>query len=287
MDFMMPGMDGVEAMCHLKAAGGFDTPVFALTANVVAGTQGKLLSAGFKKYISKPIRWRDLESALLEVLPKGRVLAGKNIGCIPIEEKSRLSRELSNSGIILEDGLHYVDGDIIKYGKSALIFTENYCMDMDNARNLAGQEDWHSLKFCVHSLKSNAKNLGANVLSETALKIEQLCDSGDGGYISAILPKLYYEWAMVSNSLMSFNGRLINILPKPEKEPVSANEISGLLKFLKLNQYQNAMDTLENLIEAEGGPERLEKLYGVQKKISGLQFREAEQLLIGILESEV
>lgn len=66
MDIMMPEMDGVETFNKLKEIAGFNTPVVALTADVVSGAKEKYLGLGFMGYIPKPI---DI-SLLKEVLSK-------------------------------------------------------------------------------------------------------------------------------------------------------------------------------------------------------------------------
>ena len=66
MDIMMPEMDGVETFTKLKEMKGFNTPVVALTADVVSGAKEKYLGLGFMGYIPKPI---DI-SLLKEILSK-------------------------------------------------------------------------------------------------------------------------------------------------------------------------------------------------------------------------
>ena len=66
MDIMMPEMDGVETFTKLKEMKGFNTPVAALTADVVSGAKEKYLGLGFMGYIPKPI---DI-SLLKEILSK-------------------------------------------------------------------------------------------------------------------------------------------------------------------------------------------------------------------------
>ncbi len=288
MDYMMPGMDGEETLRRLKESPGFDTPVIALTANVVAGVREKLLDAGFCQYLSKPVRWRDLDAALLNLLPKERVIIGGSVPTeeIPAETKDELARELSMYGIILEDGLCYVGGDVAKYGSSASIFTGNYDTAAGTIRNLAGENNWANMKFCVHSLKGNARNLGANALSETAAKIERLCETGDGVYISASLPALYLEWERANDGLTKFTIKLKRAFPEPEREYPPVPDFDELLQMLRFNQYQNAMNALSILIEADNVPERVEKLCEIRHKTDELKFREAECLMAALMESE-
>ncbi|MDR1131700.1 MAG: response regulator [Oscillospiraceae bacterium] len=288
MDYMMPGMDGEETLRRLKARPGFSTPVIALTANVMAGVREKLLDAGFCQYLSKPVMRRDLEAALLDALPKERVTIGTAVPMaqIPAEIKAGLARELSACGVVLEDGLRYADGDLGQYGRSAVIFIENYSAAADAIRALAEENDWAGMKFRVHSLKAVARNLGATALSETAAKLERLCVSGDSAYITAALPALHLECERAKDGLTVFVGKLDGLLPAPEKAAFPVPELDKLLQMLKFNQYQNAMGALAAVIDAGGASQRVEILREIRKKTDELQFREAERLLAALMESE-
>ncbi len=71
MDHMMPGMDGVEAMKHLKeiaSDSGRAVPVVALTANAVSGAREMFKREGFDGFISKPIDIKDFERTMRNVL---------------------------------------------------------------------------------------------------------------------------------------------------------------------------------------------------------------------------
>lgn len=65
LDYMMPGMDGIETLNHLKEIDGFNTPVVCLTADAVEGSKEKFLNAGFDEYIPKPID-RDLMDEVIK-----------------------------------------------------------------------------------------------------------------------------------------------------------------------------------------------------------------------------
>ena len=54
MDIMMPEMSGETALSELKRIEGFNTPVIALTADAIAGSEEKYKQEGFIDYIAKP-----------------------------------------------------------------------------------------------------------------------------------------------------------------------------------------------------------------------------------------
>ena len=78
LDFMMPGMDGMDT---LKAIRNLDieyaktVPIISLTANVVSGAREMFLKEGFTDYLSKPIEIDALEKILMEHLAHNLIKA--------------------------------------------------------------------------------------------------------------------------------------------------------------------------------------------------------------------
>jgi two-component system cell cycle response regulator DivK len=61
MDVQLPGIDGVEALARLQAdEQTASIPVAALTAFAMKSDRERLLAAGFRDYLEKPISVRDL-----------------------------------------------------------------------------------------------------------------------------------------------------------------------------------------------------------------------------------
>ncbi|MBA4286759.1 MAG: hypothetical protein C0434_14630 [Xanthomonadaceae bacterium] len=68
MDMRMPGMDGMAATRHIRAAeGDRRVPIVALTANVMAPDRERCLAAGMDDFVGKPIDVDQLFAALARV----------------------------------------------------------------------------------------------------------------------------------------------------------------------------------------------------------------------------
>ncbi len=78
MDLRMPGMDGMEAIGHIRArpAPKNDLPIIVVTADATQGLRDRCLSGGADELLLKPVAMEELFDAI------GRVLAarGSNAG---------------------------------------------------------------------------------------------------------------------------------------------------------------------------------------------------------------
>lgn len=71
MDIMMPVMDGETALKKLKEIDGFNTPVIALTADAISGSEDKYKSLGFTAYVAKPFS-KDIIKVKLDNILKSK-----------------------------------------------------------------------------------------------------------------------------------------------------------------------------------------------------------------------
>lgn len=281
MDYMMPEMNGVDTLRRLKRIPGFKIPVVALTANIISGTKEKLLSEGFEKYISKPVMWEVLEATLLSILPHDLVSirAVSTMESLKEFDKSGISDELLKYGIIVDNGLSFLGGDIEQYGKLASFFLENYQHEKLEIFNLNQKEEYRALKFHVHSLKSRARALGAEYLSATAVRLENMCDYGDKIYIETVMQILYFEWEHVCSGLDILISSLKSELTDATHEETYELNCEELRNLLKYNRQPDAVSLLENMSRSAVNPEDEYNIIKIRQLVDNFKFREAETLL--------
>ncbi len=76
LDHMMPEMDGMETMQHMKEMEDNlckDTPVIMLTANAIMGAKEQYLAAGFDDFLAKPIDQIKLERLMMHWMPQEKI----------------------------------------------------------------------------------------------------------------------------------------------------------------------------------------------------------------------
>ncbi len=73
MDIQMPGMDGLEAMGHIRRhrdSAIASIPIIAVTALAMTGDRERCLEAGADGYLSKPVQLKDLKGAIQKFLAR-------------------------------------------------------------------------------------------------------------------------------------------------------------------------------------------------------------------------
>ena len=85
MDIQLPGIDGLAATALLKRDPATAAiPVIALTALAMKEDREKSRLAGCDAYIAKPLRYRDLYSAIEKLLTKSGTEASENGASLPL-----------------------------------------------------------------------------------------------------------------------------------------------------------------------------------------------------------
>ena len=69
MDIQIPGMDGLEAMQHIRCDLNLvDLPIVALTALAMTGDRDLCLAAGANDFLTKPVKLKQLASTIQQLL---------------------------------------------------------------------------------------------------------------------------------------------------------------------------------------------------------------------------
>lgn len=213
LDYMMPEMDGIETFHRLKKeVNGQSVPVIALTADVSTGIHQHFLSEGFSDYLSKPVMWEKLEELLLQWLPAELVSMKNGAGedwNITEKQLLDLKQKLKKWDIELSEGLRLLSGSISQYRKLAELFVEYY---MPNKEQLARsferlqntQKEIKNMTGLIHTLKSNARAVGAIELYELSFVMEKKGKIQDVNYINKAIPLLFFEWERAVQGICFF-----------------------------------------------------------------------------------
>lgn len=304
LDYMMPEMDGIETFHRLKKeVNGQSVPVIALTADVSTGIHQHFLSEGFSDYLSKPVMWEKLEELLLQWLPAALVSMKNGAGedwNITEKQLLDLKQKLKKWDIELSEGLRLLSGSISQYRKLAELFVEYY---MPNKEQLARsferlqntQKEIKNMTGLIHTLKSNARAVGAIELYELSFVMEKKGKIQDVNYINKAIPLLFFEWERAVQGICFFIKYTEPFVLK-NSEKNSQKQVEGdcldessektykeakkeLLCAIGRYQGKYAEEQIEILLSLEKDADQRKQLEKIQKSVRNLEFDEAEQLM--------
>ena len=220
MDHMMPEMDGIETLKKMKEERIIDknTPVIALTANAIAGAREMYMEKGFWDYLSKPIAPEEMEEVIAWYLPEGSYTYEEN------EEKndnSELVRLLRQMGFDVDAAMGYVMEDVDFYEELLKTFAENEPGNGKEIRTHYENKNWDDYKTLVHALKSSARTIGANHLSDLALEQENASKARNESSIEAGVEGLLTEYRKIA-------GEVKDVLSKVASDTGSSSDEDDL-----------------------------------------------------------
>ncbi len=289
MDYMMPNMDGIQTLRKLRALPGFATPVIALTANVVLGTEQLLLGAGFAAYVTKPIAWDYLEELLERHLPAELVtevlLEQKNDPQLELL-KSAVRDRIAACSMDLDRALDYFGGDLRQYQITLQLFLRNFSAERERIETLHGQGDFDGLRYSIHAVKGKAKNMGAEGLCELAGRVEALCQTGEIEEAESLMPYLLFLWERMRKGLQLAEETLSELLPPEHAEaPAQRPEdcLSMLPELLAALRRKPVLECLDTLLTAKHTDAERTILLAVRDAVSSISFEEAERLFASYL----
>lgn len=304
LDYMMPEMDGMETFHKLREEeNGQEVPIIAITADVSTGIRQKFLSEGFADYLSKPVMWDRLEEILLQFIPANLILREKDAREEwKIEEKQilELKQKMKQWDIELSEGLRLLSGSISQYRRLAELFVEYYVPNKEQLiqsfeRLQQTQNEIKNMTGLLHTLKSNARAIGAIELYELSFTMEKKGKLQDVNYINKAIPLLFFEWERVVQGICFFIKYTEPFLlknsakdsPKQVEEDCFNEGFEKKYKEAKkellcaIGRYQGkyAEEQIEILLSLEKDADQRKQLEKIQKSVRNLEFDEAEQLM--------
>ncbi len=291
LDHMMPIKDGVEILQEVRAQGnGINqkTPMVCLTANAIAGARDYYLTVGFDAYLTKPVDAEELESLMVELLPKEKIiLQGESVEAVgqktQQDEREALRPLYGCEKINVEQGLKN-NGSVSGYLSIFKMFLEQIQDSSLELERLYRERDFKNYTIKIHAIKSSARLIGAMELGEEAQKLENAGKEEDNSYIEGHLPffleeyRGFFEWKSI---LFDENQQ-----SKSESEDRPQIELEHMQVIYKeLEEAANNLDTIriEEILEEISAyriPESEQELFHqIQEAVAVFDYNKIVELL--------
>ncbi|MBR5337888.1 MAG: response regulator [Lachnospiraceae bacterium] len=236
IDHMMPDMDGIETLKHIRETGlNREVPAVALTANAISGAREMYLKAGFTDYLSKPVDGERLEKLLYGLLPGDKLMdpeTGPEGAEAASAELPSWIRDISD--IDVETGLANC-GSEEGYISVLTVFHQTALPKADEIEEYYRKGDLENYTIKVHALKSSARIIGAKTLSDMAKDLEDAGKRKDTGFIADNTEKLLDSYRLLDEKLAGLDRKEKDLPPIDEKALREAyqtiTEIAGSMDY--------------------------------------------------------
>ena len=186
MDIQMPVMDGITASTVIRQELKLNTPILALTANVVMGIVERCNQAGMQGYVSKPFEENELYEKIETVLKAsglGVMPAPVKVERPDLTDVSRLRRMVENDTVMLR-----------KMITKFLEVTPEYIRDLSDAM---ASRDVDALQRSSHRLKSAIDLVSNNVMQDLIKNINDNAKTGKESEELYELTKKFLEYYLL------------------------------------------------------------------------------------------
>ena len=232
MDIHMPVMDGIAATSKLMEMG-VDIPIIALTANIMSDDIKLYKESGMADFIGKPFTSQDLWQCLQ------KFLTAESVTYIATDEISAMETKG-----LLQLRLHFVRSN------------QNTA---DNIKQALENNDSKLAYRLVHTLKSNAGQIGEKYLQEAAATVEDKLveDNYTGNEIKEVGRELDYLFTELNKVL----DNLASIAAENEMnkefitDPDEIKEIFDELKQMLIKRNPLCMELLDDIMAIKGAEE--------------------------------
>ena len=285
LDHRMPKMDGIETLQEMKKLSdnlNKNTPVISLTANAISGAREQYLEAGFQDYLTKPINSEKLEELIMKYLPDEKILpADANVAVEEAPIKNLPEWLTKVSGLNVQEGIEHC-GDVESYINALKVFAISIPNGADEIGYYCTVGDWKNYTTKVHALKSSARVIGANELSERAKRLE---DAGNSGYFNEILSDteqlltLYISYMEFLSPLLEHGG-INSDSDKPMIEKDALAEAYEAMQEAAANFDDDSVDfVLKSLEDYQLPQEDADRCDQIKDALSKLEWEKINSLL--------
>ena len=180
MDLQMPGMDGLQAAREIRrreesqvarSPSATRLPIIALTAHAMTGDRETCLAAGMDDYVAKPIRRRELVSALERIFPPD----------VEVKTKPQLESEPPFDSAKL---LSELDGNTSLLHRLAQVYFEHTPALVQTIQATAAAGEAKELERAAHTLKGSLIQFIANPAMQAAARLEEAARTGAASVVT-------------------------------------------------------------------------------------------------------
>jgi len=252
MDIHMPVMDGLEAAARITALGS-ETPIVAITANVMTNDLELYKSKGIGDFVGKPFTSQQLWECLVRYLPvEGYTVIDRNRQSAEYERLQHQRR---------------------------IYFAQNNQTTFAEIRKAIDVGDIMFAHRLAHTLKGNAGQIGEKILQSAAAAVENMLTRGKKPFDVEKMANLEAELRLVLEKLEPLveATNVINRLEITDTEEIRA--IVNELELLLIENETSSRKLLDKLWAIPGAEVLAQMIDDFEFKLAKEEFVKFKELM--------
>lgn len=260
IDQNMPVMSGEQTLkafrSHAKGNNKF-IPVIGLSSDVQGENYQGMINEGFTDVLKKPVKYPVMLALLVLYFSKDLInrdevdIVRKDEQPEKTEEELFIEKVSKTAGLDCESGIKFC-GSEEGYISALNIFYSTITSKSDEIEQLYRSEDWSGYTIKVHALKSSARIVGAEELSDLAKELEFAAKEEKTDIVrekTDSLLKMYRKYDDMLSPVYEENKAKDNSRDKEMISPEIMNDLYEKLKKyasdIDYDQMEMIMDDLE------------------------------------------
>lgn len=300
MDQMMPQVDGIEAMREIRKRNpyydyGNEGKIIVLTADAISGAREKLLKKGFDEYIGKPFDVKKLENIILQFVPEDKIIF-EEVKTVDDDSKDNemlcdLEEKLPNLDV--RTGASYCDNDATEFLEILKIVYDFGEKRIDELQGFRLNKDYKNFTILVHSLKSNAKNIGAMEAAQMAQELENAGNNGNYDYIEEYCDEFLETYSEIIKSIHSVLEEygLLEVQETVEEyiedgdcleHDIFLSKLNSILEYIDNFETDKVFEILDDLEKCVLKPDDKVVFESIRRAMNDLEVDEVCEIIRGI-----
>jgi len=222
MDINMPEMGGLEAASKITDLG-VETPIIALTANIMSNDVKYYLENGMSDCLGKPFTSHELYECLLKHLPVISYSLNERDKLFDLDEDEKFKRQVRINFVKSNQGTY------------------------DKIMNALNEHDVTLAHRLFHTLRSNAGQIGEKKLAQAAATLEKLFADGKEPVFEYEIKILETELKMVLKKLNPLIAEIENNRKEKKEDLEKIMKVLDMLEPMLINKNPECEELLDDL----------------------------------------
>jgi len=249
MDGQMPVMDGLEAtrtIRKIETKSNAHIPIIALTANAMKGDRERFLESGMDDFITKPIKRKALEDAILN---SSKSLPAQEPVIVETREPDIIKEDI----IDLDELIQTMNGDKNLVKECFDDYFQNHGPMLNDIRRAIDQSHEAKVKESLLTFRDSVKHLSCKMIMDAAFSLDRAFSAKKETLVEKEFIRLYESCEKLKNFIVTYSVKhlFMKFLLVDDEFSSRKKAAKTLTKYGECDVAINGLEALNAFVRAQ------------------------------------